>query len=82
MSKPKYADLHSLDEDARITIIGTAAMNGNTVAFVTDSTPGKADRYISKLKAKFPGIVVLSRFDGPVKGAVSIKVGPPVTNPN
>lgn len=48
-----------------------------TVGFVVDADPGKADRYIAKLKEKFPGIVVLGKFAGPVKNTVSVKVGPP-----
>lgn len=75
----RYADLGVLDEDKRIDIIGARAMKlGQTVAFVTDADPGKADRYISKLQAKFPGIVVLGRFNGPVPNTVTVKVGPPV----
>ncbi len=49
-------------------------MKGLTVAFITDSDPGKADRYISKLLKKFPGLKVLERFDGPVPNTVSVKV--------
>jgi len=80
MRKPKYADLGDFEEDKRIDIIGDAAMRlKQTVAFITDADPGKADRYIAKLKARFPGIVVLGRSNGPVKGSVTVKVGPPVS---
>lgn len=79
MRKPQYADLGDLEEDKRIEIIGDAVLRlGKTVGFVTDADPGKAARYISKLLGKFPGIVVLGPFNGPVKGTMSIKVGPPL----
>lgn len=79
MSKPQYADLGDMEEDRRIAIIGDAVMRlGKTAAFIMDADAGKADRYIAKLKAKFPSIVVLARFNGPVPGTVSVKVGPPV----
>lgn len=81
MKKPKnpvYADLGDFEEDQRIGTIGLAAMaHGQTVAFVTDDDPGKADRYIRKLKERFPGISVIERFNGPVAGTVTVKVGPP-----
>jgi hypothetical protein len=76
--KPRYADLGDVDEDTRIRVIGEAVMRlspGGTVAFVTDADPGKADRYIKKLTSRFPEVVVLGRFKGPVKGSVTVKVG-------
>lgn len=76
--QPVYADLGDFEEDQRIDAIGHMAMaHGKTVAFVTDADPGKADRYIRKLQERFPGIRVIERFDGPVAGTVSVKVGPP-----
>jgi hypothetical protein len=83
MSALGYADLGDLDEDSRIEIIGRAVMEQRkTVAVVTDADLGKADRYIAKLKAKFPEIVVVARFKGPVKDTVTIKVGPPLLPSN
>lgn len=77
MAKPGYADLGPLSEGKRIETIGDAAMRlRKTVGFIVDDSE-KADRYIAKLKAKFPGIVILGRFDGPGKGVVTVKVGPP-----
>lgn len=70
----KYIDLGDEAEDTRIDAIGKAAMAGHTVAFVTDSDPGKADRYIRKLITKFPQLRVIDRFDGPVPNTVSVKV--------
>lgn len=73
--KPKFADIADLEEDRRIDVIGHRAIDHReTVAFVTDDDPGKADRYIRKLKAKFPLIEEIERGKGPVKGTVYIKV--------
>jgi hypothetical protein len=78
MSKPFYVDVADQDEDRRIEIIGNTAMKERkTVAFVTDDEADKADRYVRKLQARFPGIVVIDRFRGPVAHTVSVKVGPP-----
>jgi hypothetical protein len=75
---PFYADIADHEEDARIDIIGSTVMkHRKTVAFITDSDPGKADRYIRKLTERFPGIKILGRFNGPVLNTVSVKVGPP-----
>jgi hypothetical protein len=70
----KFQDLADSPEDVRIARIGEAAETGQTVAFVTDADPGKADRYIQKLLTRFPALEVTDRFDGPVPGTVSVKV--------
>jgi len=76
MKKPVYVDLHTLTEDQRIDMIGHAAMDHNkAIAFVVEDKH-KANRYVAKLKDKFPGIVELMRF--PLAGQVAVKVGPPV----
>lgn len=76
---PSFVDLGSLDEDARIDAIGNATMRDRkTVGFVTDNEPGKAERYIAKLKERFPGIVVVARMKGPTPGVVTVKVAPPL----
>lgn len=78
MDKPQaYVDLHSLEEDKRIDLIGhTVTVHGKTVAVVTDSDPGKAERYIAKLTERWPGCKIIDRFDGPTPGTVTFKVGP------
>lgn len=79
MNKAVFEDLHNFDEDKRIAIIGAAVASGNLVDFVVvDSEPGKADRYISKLKALFPGIIVERMDRGPVKGTVAVRVRSPI----
>jgi hypothetical protein len=78
-----FADIAHLEEDERISIIGKAAMvDRQTVGFIVDRIPGKAARYIRKLKERFPGIVILAKFNGPTKHAVSVKVGPPPASNN
>lgn len=80
MSRPAYMDLGEHGEDVRIDAIGSVAMkHQKTVGFVTDDEPGKAERYISKLQKRFPGILILERGMGPVPNTVLIKVGPPTS---
>ena len=80
--KPQFLDLYSMSEDERIAQIGLAVLAGRTVAFVTDDEPGKAERYIEKLTARFPGLRVVSRHAGPLAGTVGVKVGPPPVHNN
>lgn len=75
----EYKDLGDEEEDERIRQIGEKTMNEKLiVGFVTDDDKGKADRYIEKLKKRFPGIRVINRGIGPVAGAVWVKMGPPL----
>ncbi len=81
MTKPKgYADLGDFDEDKRIEIIGKTVMRNHITASVIVEDHEKADRYERKLKERFPAVAVLSRHDGPIKGMVSLKVGPSPLN--
>ena len=79
MSKPEaFIDTHRLEEDARIDLIGRTVMaSKKTACFITDADPGKADRYIRKLKKRFPGILILEVLKGPVPNTVLVKVAPP-----
>lgn len=76
-----FADLGDLDEDERITQIGYAvAVHKMTVAFIVDAVPGKADRYMRKLRERFPDrIRELGRMPGPVANTITVKVGPALT---
>lgn len=76
--KAVFADLHGLEEDKRISIICSAVASGKVVGFVVDSEAGKADRYISKITAQLPGIIVEKLKLSPVKGTVAVKVRLPV----
>jgi hypothetical protein len=74
-----YADLAALPEDQRIRIIGDTVMKTRkTSAVVTDDEPGKAERYAQKLRDWFPGIVVSAALPGPTRGAVTMRVSPPM----
>ena len=81
----KFVDLggpHGLPEDKRIDLIGHRVVDHKEqVGFVVEDD-AKADRYISKLKAKFPSIVVKERLRGPVKGTVSVILVPAPTESN
>lgn len=76
---PPYADLHDLPEDKRIDMIGHRVVDHHeVVGFFVDRNGedrSKGDRYIAKLKKKFPQISVIARLDGPIDGAELIKVG-------
>jgi hypothetical protein len=81
-----YADIADLDEDKRIEIIGNAVLNAPSssadkpvmAAFVVEDD-AKVDRYIKKLEKRFPGIRVIDRLQGPVKGMmVTVRVGAPL----
>lgn len=75
--KPKFADLYHLSEDERIDLIGRQVTEKNSIVGVlVDDEPGKAGRYIDKLRAKFPALKVHDVFSGPTAGVVTIKVGP------
>ncbi len=83
MKKTPYVDLHRIDENKRIELIGNTAYckkHGTypSIAFIVDleGTDGfeKADRYINKLLAKFPELEVQFRGKGPTPGAVTVKV--------
>ncbi len=71
-----FKDLGDLEENQRIDIIGKTAMEGKIIGFVVEADGEKADRYISKLLAKFPGLKVYERFGGPVPDTETVKVGP------
>lgn len=71
-----FFDLYKLDEDKRIDLIGHMVMtHKKTVAIMVDDEPDKPERYIRKLKQKFPMITTEGPFKGPVKDVVTIKVG-------
>lgn len=75
---------HKVPEDMRIDQIGTAAMTltgERTGAFLTDSEPGKAERYIEKLTQKFPRVRIIRADPGPTPGCVTVIFGiKPATN--
>jgi hypothetical protein len=60
-------------------MIGHRAVDHHeVVGFMVDVENGshsKGDRYIEKLKKKFPTVTVMWRGDGPVEGVETIKIG-------
>lgn len=75
----RFRDMADEPEDERIRQIGEKTMGEKLiVGFITDDEKGKAERYISKLKARFPGIRVIHQGPGPVAETVLVKVAPPL----
>jgi len=79
-----FVDAAELEEDKRIDLIGKTIMKGVPkdnkpfTAGVVVEDHEKADRYINKLKEKFPMIRFIKKFDGPVKNTDSIILGQPL----
>lgn len=79
------ADLHRLNENDRIKLIGESVMNVPRTSgdkppmngFIVESDT-KADRYIEKLQKRFPGIRIIDRNPGPTPGTILVRVGPPL----
>lgn len=78
MKKPgAVVDLHALDEDQRIAMIGhVVTAHQKRVAFIVDDVPGKADRYITKLLERFPGIICEGPTRGPTPGVLTVTARP------
>lgn len=81
-----YSDLHDYTEDERIEIIGRtvldkASSDKTFTAAICVEDDAKADRYIEKLKKKFPTIRIIERVKGDIATnceIVSIRVGGPL----
>lgn len=70
-------DMHRMSEHERIDTIGNRCLLniGREVKFAVDddtNEPGKADRYVGKLKARFPSIVEVRR--GPFTDGATLVV--------
>lgn len=79
MSKPvAMVDMYKLSEEDRIGLIGKMTMHNGHATFMVDHDDierGKADRYIRKLRERFPRIREKSREEHkPVKNATTIDV--------
>ncbi len=74
-----FADIADREEDDRIDIIGHRAIaHQETVGFLVEADGKKADRYIEKLRKKFPTIRIIDKSRGPTTGTELVRVGPPV----
>lgn len=74
---PPYADIANLPEDDRIELIGRQVQKmgaGKIVAFLTDDEVGKPERYIEKLRKRFPGLVVVDKRKGPIENVVTVRI--------
>lgn len=78
---PPFVDLHSLPEDRRIELMAHRAIkHQERVGFVVELDPdgghSKGDRYVQKLKQRFPALAVLRRSDNvPRRGVELIMIG-------
>ena len=72
----RFQDVADIPEDDRIDIIGKKALEpeNKLTGFVTDDDPGKAERYISKLLARFPQLEVEHKGPGPVPKTILVRV--------
>jgi hypothetical protein len=79
------ADLHRLNENQRIKLIGESVMKGPQSsadkpmmnAFIVEDDT-KADRYIRKLTARFPGIRIIDRRPGPTANTILVRIAGPL----
>ncbi len=74
MSPTPYKDLYDLTEDERIQKLVFHLSKGEVVAFLTDDVPGKADRYLDKIRAHLPQLEVIRRVEGPVPHVVTLSL--------
>jgi len=74
---PMYLNLGDQSEDDRIDTIGRAVVASQSLCgFCVDDEPGKPERYIEKLRARFPELAVVDQIKGPVPGVVTVRVQP------
>lgn len=70
----RFLDVADFDEDDRITMIGRQVTKyKKMVAFIVEDNE-KADRYMRKLKKKFPTIKEIGRGKGPMPDVIYVKV--------
>lgn len=72
----EYADLHHIEENERIRLIGEAVMAGQTIGVLLESQKldaGKIKRYLRKLAERYPMVELVSRKPGPVKNVEALR---------
>jgi hypothetical protein len=75
MRLPPFYDVSSLEEDRRIDLIGHGVVDHRkTIAFIVEDDGTKGDRYIQKLKEKFPLIEVIDRTPWPIANVETIRI--------
>lgn len=72
----RYEEMHHLPEDILIARIGeqAEARPWKVIALITDDEPGKPERYIKKLTERFPTIMIIDQFKGPVEGCITVRL--------
>lgn len=71
-----FSDLHCLEEDARVRVIGEKAAAGKLVGVLLDNDEKKIARYIKKLTERHPTVALIDRHPGPTTGVVILRFGP------
>lgn len=74
---PVYQDLHGMSEDDRIAYMVRVALNhpNSLVGVVTENEPGKAARYIKKIRNKSQFITIVKQIEEcPLSGMVTIQI--------
>jgi hypothetical protein len=78
LSRPPFINLASLDEDGRIEAICEEVVKHRAIVTflveVENGSRAKGDRYIEKMKKKYPSIRVMYRGAGPADEVELIKV--------
>lgn len=73
-----YIDAHKVSEDERIRLIGNVAMTRGRAEFCVDGDTrekGKADRYMRKIRERFPRLREAQRTENsPVKHVTTVVV--------
>lgn len=76
MKRIPYADLHHVQEDERIRLIGEKARAQTVGVFLEKDEPEKVARYIRKVTERYPGVTHLDTTDGPSPLLVLVRFGP------
>lgn len=78
MNQPVMIDMHRVSEDERIKLIAAHVHTHGRATFMVDGDrydKGKANRYLSKLKANCPRIYEVERkVNDPVKNVTTVVI--------
>lgn len=71
----RIRDLHRLEEDKRIELIGAQART-QVVGVMIDDEPAKIERYKRKLAERFPETTFIDETPTVVRGVAALRFGP------
>ena len=76
----KYRDIGGWNEDTKIAHIGLSAMErpGRKVGLIVEDANGTPERYIAKLKERYPSLEILFSGPGPIAGCHTITITRPL----